>query len=571
MIIQYKGENMKIIGIDLGTSNSLVSFWDGTSVQLIKNQFGQTLTPSVVGIDDNGELLIGAIAKERLISHPQLTAATFKRFMGTDKQYTLARHSFTPVELSSLILRSLKEDAENFLNQTCEKVIISVPAYFNNVQREATIEAAKLAGLTVQNLISEPTAAAIAYEFHKEADQSILVVDLGGGTFDVSLLEMFDGIMQVEAIAGDNHLGGEDFTHVIVKDCLKKNQLSDSLLSATVQSVLYQKAELLKRTITTQESFSFNFEWENKTYSYELSQERYKDLCEPLLAKMRQPISRVLNDGKISIKDIDQVVLIGGATKNPIVRNYFSRLLQTIPYTQINPDEAVGHGAGIQAALKQDRSMVSELMLTDVCAYTLGIETVSRTSDGYMAGIYSPIIERNTTVPVSKIKTFYTIYDNQNCVNFSIYQGENPMVKDNLKIGELEIHIPSAPENTPIDCRFTYDANGLLEVLVSDKNGRTEQLIIESSPGKLSEQQMYDSLQKLNALKVHPKDRAENRLLLARLERFYAETTGQQREQVQSLLFHFNNILEKQEEILTKRTAVEITRKLNEIEKGLWL
>ncbi|ALS02242.1 molecular chaperone HscC [Enterococcus silesiacus] len=562
---------MGIIGIDLGTSNSLVSFWDGEHVQLINNQFDQALTPSVVGVDDNGDILIGAIAKERLISHPQLTAATFKRFMGTDKKYDLGGHSFTPVELSSLVLRSLKEDAEAFLKQTCNEVVISVPAYFNNIQREATIEAAKLAGLTVQNLISEPTAAAMAYGFHKEADQSILVVDLGGGTFDVSLLEMFDGVMQVEAIAGDNHLGGEDFTHVIVQDCLREHKLTGTVLAATIQSVLYQKAELLKLTLTTQDVCSFDFDWEDHTYSYTLTQERYKELCEPLLAKMRQPVGRVLNDGHINIQEIDQVILIGGATKNPIVRNYFARLLKTIPYTQINPDEAVGRGAGIQAALKQDRSMVSEMILTDVCGHTLGVDSVSQTSTGYIDGVFSPIIERNTTIPVSKMKTFYTLRDNQEYVAFSIYQGENPMAKDNLKIGELEIKIPKGPENTPIDCRFTYDSNGLLEVIVTDLSGRSKQLIIESAPGKLTSQQMKESLAKLNSLKVHPRDRAENRLLLARLERLYAETTGMQREQVQALLFHFRDVLEKQEEILTKRTAAELTQQLNELEKGLWL
>ncbi|MFD2307632.1 molecular chaperone HscC [Enterococcus termitis] len=562
---------MGIIGIDLGTSNSLVSYWDGQAVQLIKNHFGEVLTPSVVGIDDNGEILIGAIAKERMISHPQFTAATFKRFMGTDKCYDLGQHSFTPVELSSLILRSLKEDAEAFLKQSCDEVVISVPAYFNSIQREATVEAAKLAGLSVQNLISEPTAAAIAYGFHKEIDQSILVVDLGGGTFDVSLLEMFEGVMQVEAIAGDNHLGGEDFTQVIVRDYLQKNKLTGIVLSASAQSVLYQKAEQLKHALTTQETASFELLWEEQTYTYHLSQEGYKELCEPLLAKMRQPISRVLNDGRISIQEIDQVILIGGATKNPIVRNYFARLLKTIPYTQINPDEAVGRGAGIQGALKQDRSMVSEMILTDVCGHTLGVESVNQTRDAYIEGVFSPIIERNTTIPVSKVKTFYTLRDNQNCVQFPIYQGENPMVKDNLKIGELEINIPPAPENTPIDCRFTYDSNGLLEVLVTDQNGRSEQLIIESSPGKLTKQQMQDSLKKLNALKIHPKDRAENRLLLARLERLYAETIGVQREQIQALLFHFRNVLEKQDEILTKRVASDVTQQLDELEKGRWL
>ncbi|GCF95330.1 molecular chaperone HscC [Enterococcus florum] len=563
---------MAIVGIDLGTSNSLVTYWNGTEVELIKSRFGQTLTPSVVGLDDNGEILIGEIAKERLISHPQLTAAAFKRFMGTEKEYHLGSHTFTPIELSSLILSSLKEDAELFLNESCEEVVISVPAYFNNTQREATMEAARLAGMKVLNLLSEPTAAAMAYGLHREEDLSILVIDLGGGTFDVSLLEMFEGIMQVEAIAGDNQLGGEDFTQLIVKDCLNKNQLLDEMLTAEVYSVLYQKAEMLKKELAIQFSTSFEFEIGDASYCYELTKQAYEHLCEPLLTKMRFPIGRVLNDGNTAIEEIDRVILIGGATKDPVVRNFLSKLLKTIPYTSINPDEAVGVGAGIQTALKKDRSMVSEMMLTDVCAHSLGVECVQNFGSKMIGGLFSPIIERNTTIPVSKVKTFYSIYDQQEKICFSIFQGESPHVKDNLKIGEMEISIPKAPKGYPVECRFTYDSNGLLEVLLTIKDtGKTHQLIIEESPGTLSEADIRASLKKLEALKIHPRDRAENRLLLARLERLYAETTGETREHVQQLLFRFEAVLEKQEVHQTKKAASELTKTLAELEKGLWL
>ncbi|MEI5994714.1 molecular chaperone HscC [Candidatus Enterococcus mansonii] len=560
-----------ILGIDLGTSNSLVSFWDGENIQIIPNRFGDNLTPSVVGIDDNGDILVGSIAKERLVSHSELTVATFKRFMGTEKRYQLGSYEFTPVELSSLVLRSLKEDAETFLQKECKEVVISVPAYFNNLQREATVKAAELSGFVVKNLISEPTAAAMAYGFHKKEDQSVLVVDLGGGTFDVSLLEMFDGIIQVEAISGDSDLGGEDFTKLILNDFFKKNELKFNDLTAEDHSMIYKKAESLKKLLTLNTTASFKIELDNKSFTYELAQEEYKELCQVLLKKMRAPISRVLNDARMSINEINQVILIGGATKNPIVRNYLSKLFQKLPFSQIDPDETVGVGAGIQGALKKDRTMVNELMLTDVCAHTLGVNAVSHTSNGYIDGVFVPIIERNTTIPVSKRKTFYTLRDNQKQVEFSIYQGEYPMVKENLKIGEITIKIPPSKENTPIDCRFSYDSNGLLEVNVTDNNGKSSQLIIDSSSGKLTDEQINESLNKMRRLKIHPRDRSENRLLMAKLERLFVEMTGIEREQIQKLIVEFTQVLEEQDEILTKRYTANLKKTIDYFEGDEWL
>ncbi|WP_236674794.1 molecular chaperone HscC [Enterococcus sp. BWR-S5] len=559
-----------MIGIDLGTSNSVVSFWDGDQIKLIPNRFGKVLTPSVVGVDDDGKILIGEIAKERLISHPQLTAAAFKRFMGTQKQYQLEAHSFSPTELSSLVLKSLKEDAEEYLKKPCTEAVISVPAYFNNIEREATIEAAKLAGLDVQNLVSEPTAAALAYGLHKDVDQSILVIDLGGGTFDVSLLEMFSGVMQVEAISGDNQLGGEDFTQVIIQDCLRKNDLAEQLLSAETQAVIYKKAERLKIELSSKEKSSFSFENEQAVFDYELTVQDYEQLCLPLLKRMRQPIGRVLNDGRIDSKSIDQMILIGGATKNPSIKNYFSRLMKIIPYTQINPDEAVGQGAGIQAALKTQQEMVNELMMTDVCAHSLGVDVVSQGPNGFITGVFEPIIERNTTIPVSKIKTFLTLKDNQKEVLFSVYQGEHPMVKNNLKIGELALKLPPRPADTPVDCRFTYDSNGVLEVIVTDVEGNENQLIIESHPGKLNAEQLQESLQKMEDLKIHPRDRAENRLLLAKLERAYTEALGDKRQYIQRLILEFQQTLEQQDDLETKRLSVKLLQQLNAMEEEQW-
>lgn len=355
---------MATIGIDLGTSNSLVGYWNGESAVLIENEFGEVLTPSIISVDDNQEILVGQIAKERLMTHPQLTAATFKRFMGTEKIYKMGTYSFTPVELSTLLLKKLKQNAERMLNEECCHTIISVPAYFNNVQRAATIEAANLAGLEVNHLISEPTAAAMAYGIHRlEEDSRILVIDLGGGTFDVSLLEMFEGIMQVEAIAGDNRLGGEDFTYAILKDCLAENKLDQQVLPAEIEASLYKKIEMIKKELSPTTPQQFEFVLDEKEYTYQLTEERFRSICQPLLAKLRAPIIRVLNDSGIKLDEIDRIILIGGATKSTTIRSFVSKLLGKLPFTQINPDEAVGVGATIQSALKENKEMVGVLLI----------------------------------------------------------------------------------------------------------------------------------------------------------------------------------------------------------------
>lgn len=564
---------MATIGIDLGTSNSLVGYWNGESAVLIENEFGEVLTPSIISVDDNQEILVGQIAKERLMTHPQLTAATFKRFMGTEKIYKMGTYSFTPVELSTLLLKKLKQNAERMLNEEYCHAIISVPAYFNNVQRAATIEAANLAGLEVNHLISEPTAAAMAYGIHRlEEDSRILVIDLGGGTFDVSLLEMFEGIMQVEAIAGDNRLGGEDFTYAILKDCLAENKLDQQVLPAEIEASLYKKIEMIKKELSPTTPQQFEFVLDEKEYTYQLTEERFRSICQPLLAKLRAPIIRVLNDSGIKLDEIDRIILIGGATKSTTIRSFVSKLLGKLPFTQINPDEAVGVGATIQSALKENKEMLEEMILTDVCGHTLGVNTSRFMENDYRDGYFSPIIERNTTVPVSKIQTFCTIYDGQQAIVFDIYQGENRLVKDNLKIGSVEIKMPKVPKGEPVDVRFTYDHDGILEVIVMvPRTKKTNRIVIENTPGQLSQIEIENRLKKLESLKIHPLDRAETRLLLARAERLYAESIGEKREYIQYLIGNFEAVLRKQDEKETRKASSELNKLLNKLEENFQL
>ncbi|MHC5374815.1 Hsp70 family protein [Enterococcus sp. LJL120] len=532
---------MAVFGIDLGTSNSLISFWDGEKVQIVPNQHGEVLTPSVVSIDENGEVLVGAIAKERLITHPMQTAAAFKRFIGTQKKYLLGEKEFSPVELSALILRSLKASAEAYLHEPCEEAIISVPAYFNNIQREATMEAAKLAHLNVKQLISEPTAAAVAYG-QQTTDKMILVLDLGGGTFDVSLLDLFDGIMQVEAISGDNYLGGEDFTELIIKDFLQGHP--NLALTPTERGVLYRRMEAGKKLLSSNSDFSTVFQFGEEEYLYQQTPAGFQKLSEHLFNRLNLPIMRVLKDGGIKLSDLDQVILVGGATRSDMVRQYFAKILKQFPFSEINPDEVVSIGAAIHGGIK-DQTFKEELILTDVSAHSLGVETSQQTATGYIHDIFFPIIERNTTIPVSIQHPFGTLRENQKTIRFGIYQGESPKASENLKIGELTIPLPKGTrEDYLVTCRFTYDNNGVLEVVAQDPaTGREVTTVIEQNPGKLSEADIQKSLKKFTELKILPQDKAENRLLVARLERWYSESLGDERHFVQQMLLDFDSAL----------------------------
>ena len=485
-----------IIGIDLGTSNSLVTYWDGEKAVVIPTEFGSHLMPSVVGLDDKNELIVGEIAKERLFTHPNLTASVFKRFMGSKKKYQLDNWELTPVELSSLVLKKLKANAESFFEELITEAVISVPAYFNNIQREATIEAAKLAGLKVRAIISEPTAAAVAYGLHKELDQLILVCDLGGGTYDVSLMELFEGVMQVEAISGDNNLGGEDFTQLIYQDMLDKNELSEIDLVLQDRAILFEVAEVIKKKLELNSEVAQQVELSKQHLNYSLTYSQYEQLCLPLLQRMKQPLLRVLKDSGQKISEIDRIILVGGATKAKVVKQYIAKLFKKFPYNDIEADEIVALGVGVQASMKSGEILKEEMLLTDVCAHTMGVDCVIETQKGYIEGVYKPIIDRNSPIPISREEIFSTVYDGQPAVKFEIYQGEFPKVDDNLKIGEVDLKIDKYPKGYPLKCRFTYDTNGILEVTVSDMYDASNEasVVIEENPGALSKEEIKVAL-----------------------------------------------------------------------------
>ncbi|MBV4418416.1 molecular chaperone HscC [Clostridium tyrobutyricum] len=562
---------MPILGIDLGTTNSLVSYWNNEKSVIIPNVFGENLTPSVVSVDDSGQIFIGKIAKERLITHPDMTASVFKRNMGSKKLFKLGDKEFLPEELSSLIIRSLKQDAEIYLGQPVEEAIISVPAYFNDTQRKATKRAGELAGLKIERLINEPTAAAIAYGLHeKESNSKFLVFDLGGGTFDVSILELYKNIMEVRAVAGDNYLGGEDFTNIIMSLFLEHNNLKLEDIEYKTAAYIKEQSEMAKIKFSTDKEVSIKCKIKDKLLDYTLKIDDYERDCQSLIAKLRRPIERALSDAKIKASEIDSIVLVGGATKLPIIRTFVSKLFGRIPSVNINPDEAVALGAGIQAAMKERNSHLKEIVLTDVCPYTLGTNISLRKPDGYYeSGHFCPIIERNTVIPVSKSERLYTIQDNQEKINIEILQGESRLSKNNILLGEINIDVPPSPAGEQaIDVRYTYDINGILEVEVTVlSNGFKKRAIIEKNPGYMSKDEIEKRFQELSSIKIHPREKEENKLIMAKGERLYEESTGKIRELLDYNLQVFEDILNRQDEHEIEEAAKKLKMIFAQIEQ----
>jgi molecular chaperone HscC len=557
-----------IVGIDLGTTNSLVAYFAEDGPRIIPNRLGKNLTPSVVSVDEEGNVYVGETAKERMSLYPESVAQTFKRNMGTERIYNLSGHTFKPEELSSIVLRALKEDAEAFLNEEVTEAVISVPAYFDDKRRKATKRAGELAGLKVERMISEPTAAAVAYGLYdKEQDTRFLVFDLGGGTFDVSVLELYHNILEVRAVAGDNYLGGEDFTQEMAKIFLHKNDIQLSMLSAKEQVRLMRAAEKAKRAISDEDYVTMSFLYKDEMIKMDITAKEYEEACEELLMKIREPVKKSLSDAGLKLSDIDEVLLIGGATKLSIVRDFLIRLFRKFPDTRLNPDETVALGAAVQAAMKERREEVKEVILTDVCSFTLGTEVVVEYEAGkYEDGRFCPIIERNTVIPASHTERLYTIKDNQTMVRVRVLQGESRFARNNLFLGELEIEVPPGPKGSEsVDVTYTYDINSLLEVEVKVvSTGLSKKLIIRGQENQMSDEEIRKRMEELSYLKVQPRDYEENRLVILRAERMYEESLGQRRQKLDHCLTAFEAALKKGDHDEIRETRESLNELLEE-------
>lgn len=561
-----------IIGIDLGTTNSLVAYYTDEGPKLIPNRLGERLTPSVVSIDEEENVYVGRTALERKSLYPETSAAVFKRDMGTDKKYTLGKKEFTAEELSSFVLRSLKEDAEEFLGEKVEEAVISVPAYFNDMRRKATKRAGELAGLKVERIISEPTAAAIAYGLYNDTKPAKnLVFDLGGGTLDVSILDYFPPILEVRAVAGDNFLGGEDFTEIIEEMFYKKNpDIDKEKLTFREKALIRRAAEQCKLGISEDGDSTMRCKVGEEEYTMELSYSEYDKACEGLYDRIRTPVKRALSDAKLKLTDIDKIVLVGGATRLTGVRSFVSRMFHAFPDTSINPDEAVALGAAIQAAMKERRESIREVILTDVCPFTLGTEVEVTLGNGIKeSGHYCPIIERNTIIPASRTDRFYTTHDGQDKIRIEVLQGESRMAKNNLELGVLEIEVPPANAGQEcVDVTYTYDINSILEVEVKViSTGVKQRKIIKGQYTEMTDEEIEKRFEELAYLKIPPRDQEENRLILLRAERLYAEALGMDRDVLESEIRKFELALNSQDKRVIEKERGKLKEYLDKWEE----
>lgn len=558
------------IGIDLGTSFSCVSIYRNGKPQMIPNALGELLTPSVVSIDENDTIIIGEAARERLITHPDRSVAQFKRLMGTDTLTAIGNKSFRPEELSALVLKTLKSDVESFLDESVNNAVISVPAYFNEVQRSATKAAGKMAGWEVDRIISEPTAAAVAYGLpNLEKEMTFLVLDLGGGTFDVTLLELFDSTFEVHASAGDTFLGGNDFTALILDHMMTILGIQESTVSSRDRNILWKNAEQAKKQLSSAAAVATEITLSTGPVSWEISRSEFESFSRPLLDKMRSPVERVISDSGLPLASLDAVVLVGGATRMPMIRDLTAKMLGCDPYCSIDPDTVVASGASVSSALKTRQGELREVVMTDVCPFTLGVEIVREiTPDNFLPGQFMPIIERNTTIPASRMESLQTIRNNQTQIEIKIFQGESRLTANNVLLGTLNITVPKGKAGEQIvDIRFTYDVNGLLEVeAFSHGSGVMKRTVIEKNPGTLSPEEIDQRLKKLETLKIHPREDAHNRAIIARGERLYQETLGDTRERVAYLLSYFEQTVEGQDPKAIEEARNELARSFDDIE-----
>jgi len=568
-----------IIGIDLGTTNSLVAVWRDGKASIIPNALGKNLTPSCVGIDDDGSVLIGEAARARLQTHPHMTAALFKRYMGSERKTQLGKQTFRPEELSSMVLRALKEDAESYLGHKVDEAIITVPAYFSDAQRKATRVAGQLAGLKVERLLNEPTAAALAYGIQdSQRETKFLVFDLGGGTFDISILELFDGVMEVRASAGDNFLGGEDFVSAMFDAFLARSGLSKAMtgqdMTGSQRQRLRDEAERAKRALSESPTARMGFHYNGADYTWELTEDTLAELCEPLMQRLRTPVERALRDATIKASELDAVVLAGGATRMPLVRKLASRMFGRFPLIHLDPDEAIALGAAVQAGLKMRDAALSEVVMTDVAPYSLGIAIARQVGpNDYEGGHFLPIIERNSTVPVSRVENITTINDFQKELTVKVYQGEARRVVDNIYLGTLNFPIASKKAGeVSADVRFTYDVSGVLEAEITVLPSQEKhKLVIAENAGVMTQAEIEQRLLELAELKIHPRDRIENRTLVAQADRLYEQLLGQEREYLAQYVAAFQSVLDKQDPKATERARESLLQVMRQLDGGSFL
>lgn len=520
---------MSVIGIDLGTSNTLACvFRDGKAV-LIPNKEGGYLTKSAVSVMEDGTIITGRAAKERLLTHPDRTAASYKVFMGTEREICLGQQYFKPEELSAFVLRQVKQDAEEFLQEPVEEAVISVPAYFNDNQRCATKLAAQLAGLKVSRLINEPSAAAVYYRWSDPAaeDGKLMIVDFGGGTLDVSIVDCFDNIIEILCIAGDNHLGGDDIDAAIAGYFCDINHISRDMLTPEEGAALMRQAENAKAALSEPGATEglMKLRAGEKEYELSLDREQLAMLCEPVFKRVEKVLRRALENKKAA-RGIRRVVLVGGSSRMPVFHDFLEKLMSARPVIAAEPDKIVALGAGVCAGIKERREELQDVVMTDVCPFSLGVATYNSQIDRepHMA----VLIPRSSMLPVSHSSRFYTLHDGQEYLKFEFYQGEDYFVAGNLKLGELQVRVPRGAAGSQwAEVVFTYDIDGILHVSVESSGGDKRETVILNPNLNLSEEEMEKAMERINSIRLTTEAHRDQRLFTQALSLY--EQLGDER------------------------------------------
>lgn len=547
---------MAVLGIDLGTTNSLAAVWEDGKVRFVEDGHGQVLFPSVVSFVGEAGLVAGPEAKGRILTHRRETASSFKRFMGTDKTYQLGDRAYTPIELSAMILERIRRNAEYFLGEGIEEAVITVPAYFNDKQRNDTKKAAKIAGLKVERLVNEPSAAALAYRMEcGGGDATLLVFDFGGGTLDLSFVECFDNVIEIAAVAGDNYLGGDDIDQLVAAYFCRENGLvvtdmpesgakrwereaeggqktedsPQTCLTAAEYAALISCAEAAKCRLEQERETEIALEVGGICYRAKLTDDLLFEICMPLFAKIKKLFLHLLKDAGAHVSDLTDLVMVGGSSRLGVVKRFLTELLGKEPVVLGETDKVVAMGAGVYAGIRTRKEDIRDMLLTDVCPFTLGVEVWRGTGDAQNALL--PMIERNSTLPMSTCQHLVTVHDFQSEIRVGIYQGEEYYAKDNLFLGEIIIPVcPKPAGQEGVDVYFTYDINGILYVEVVNSQNVHEHILLAGQ--ELSRAELAQYQKKMKQLMLPPIMRKENQELLAGLREYYENSVGVQREQI---------------------------------------
>jgi molecular chaperone HscC len=567
-----------IVGIDLGTTYSLVALLQDGVPTVLPNALGELLTPSAVSVLEDGSIVVGAAARARATTHPDRTLVGFKRDMGTNKVLDLGGRKLTAQDLSALVLRELKHDAETALGFAIVEAVVTVPAYFGDLQRQATRDAGAIAGLRVERIVNEPTAAALAYGLHQKGRElRAVVLDLGGGTFDVTVIEIVEGVIEVQGSAGDVRLGGDDFDEALAERfaALVKEEHGLTVPRRSVTwARLIEAAEVAKRRLSLAEETRVALpdlvmeHGERLSVELTCTRRQAEEAWAPLIERLRVPITRALTDASLRPADVDEVLLVGGSTRMPCVARLASNVFGRLPLRSLPPDEAVAMGAAVQAALKEGAAAVDDIVVTDVAPFSMGIATSTTFGDERVHGVFTPILERGTVIPSSRERRFFTMEDDQREIRIEVFQGERSLCRDNTMLGELRVTgIPRARAGeSAVDVRFTYDQNGILEVeatVVSTKQKHT--LVLERSAGRLTKKEVEAARKAMARLKLHPRDALPNTTALARADALYVELTGAERAALGRHIAAFRAALEAQDEELCR----EARESLNNVTAAL--